>query len=378
VVTVSWYYAQNAEGYRVVTQFGTDVKTTATSIDLVLPTYGDSYWVQVAAYRGTEESAWTSPVYMSVTNPTPPPPIPTNPKAVIFDKYSMYVTASWDAASGADGYLVYSSTNGQDFTTHGTSNLLLLPKYDTSYYFTVRSYKFYNTTQVNSNPTTAVYFSIPKPPPRQPTDVAYTVMDVKLKQIKVTWSEDDVLTEASDIYLSDANGIIDYSLDNTWGYAAFNLPAYATNYYVYVKSYNHLNGVKQYSDPSATITINVKNPKPAPWQWSYNMYSGGPLASTVTYIENSKRYYKGYLMSADEWNAFTKRINDFREYKIGTGQIYTFTTVYPEGTPTKEILNEAAGAINGIPGCSVPYLSIGSTLSASFMNSLRDALNSIT
>ena len=100
--------------------------------------------------------------------------------------------------------------------------------------------------------------------------------------------------------------------------------------------------------------------RPADWSWESTIRSGKPIAIT-----------------ASEWNAFTTRINEFREY-AGLSS-YSFTTV-SSGTPISYwIVNQARTAISEISGHgSLPSAAVsGGKIYASFFNSLASALNSV-
>lgn len=108
------------------------------------------------------------------------------------------------------------------------------------------------------------------------------------------------------------------------------------------------------------IATNIAVERPNDWSWWSTIRSGAAIAIT-----------------ASEWNAFTTRINEFREY---TGlSSYSFTTV-SSGTPISYwIVNQARTAISEISGHgSLPSAAVsGGKIYASFFNSLASALNSI-
>ena len=79
-------------------------------------------------------------------------------------------------------------------------------------------------------------------------------------------------------------------------------------------------------------------------------------------------------ISAEEWNAFCVRINEFLNYKELPE--FSFTSV-ASGTPiAKEILLEAATAISGISGAGA-LPTVYDVLSSGFWQQLAGALNSI-
>lgn len=146
-------------------------------------------------------------------------------------------------------------------------------------------------------------------------------------------------------YTDDANG--------TAFSATVEVSAYIT-YYLYVCCYNGNSG-------SVTLNVNVTNLRPSDWSWVTTVAQGSQIALT-----------------AAEWNAFTSRINEFREYAGLT--MYAFTTAVSGVTPVNAtICNEAHVAIDAISGHGTlpAQLVLNGSLYASFFNGLKDALNAI-
>lgn len=110
----------------------------------------------------------------------------------------------------------------------------------------------------------------------------------------------------------------------------------------------------QYFTTDAAIT------RPDDWYWDSTIASGYEINLT-----------------ADEWNAFCDRINEFRVYD-GLDE-YDFTRVYSGDEISAAICNEAWYAINAITGHgTMPSKAVsGGALYASFFTGLRDALNSV-
>ncbi len=79
-------------------------------------------------------------------------------------------------------------------------------------------------------------------------------------------------------------------------------------------------------------------------------------------------------ISADEWNAFCDRINEFRSY-CGFSD-YPFTYVWSGMLISADIVNEAYYAIADMKYGALPATS-GGTMYASFFLKLQDTLNSI-
>ncbi|MDP4158375.1 MAG: C1 family peptidase [Bacillota bacterium] len=80
-------------------------------------------------------------------------------------------------------------------------------------------------------------------------------------------------------------------------------------------------------------------------------------------------------LTAAEWNSFTANINEVRQYK-GLGNA-TFTTATSGMNISAAIFNEAVNAIIGITSTSVPMVTSGSPLYASYFNQLVSDLNAV-
>lgn len=113
---------------------------------------------------------------------------------------------------------------------------------------------------------------------------------------------------------------------------------------------------------SVTVTTSTPptNPRPLDWSW-------GSIIEPDSKIE----------ITADNWNDFCSRINEFRNYKDLTA--FSFTTVISGTAMTAVICNEPWNAINSISGRgSMPNAAVkGNPITASFFNGLKDALNAI-
>ena len=123
------------------------------------------------------------------------------------------------------------------------------------------------------------------------------------------------------------------------------------------------------------LFITDQLPRPANWNWSYNISSG----SDVYGVSNEDIF----IMPANEWNNFTNRINQFRQYKALSNA--SFTTVGSGTAFTTTIINQALNAIRGMSshftgGNTLPTnrSSGDNILVASYYTRMRDCLNSIT
>ena len=125
-------------------------------------------------------------------------------------------------------------------------------------------------------------------------------------------------------------------------------------YYLFVCCYGGRSG-------SVTLSVSITSPRPNNWSWTNTISSGSQIKLT-----------------AAEWNSFTSRINEFRDYKGLSA--YSFTTAISGTTPIEyTICNQAYTAINAITGHGTmpAQLTNGGPLYASFFNGLKDALNAI-
>ena len=109
-----------------------------------------------------------------------------------------------------------------------------------------------------------------------------------------------------------------------------------------------------------TRTVIVKSNRPSNWSWQSYIASGSPIN-----------------ISANEWNDFCAKINEFRIYS-GVSE-YSFTWVYSGMNMSANIINQAWNAINGIDGSgTLPSKAVsGGEIKASFFYQLQDALNQI-
>lgn len=113
--------------------------------------------------------------------------------------------------------------------------------------------------------------------------------------------------------------------------------------------------------------------RPEDWSWTSTVQAG----AAMPIVQVGDMTYEVMPLTANEWNGFTARINEFRVY-TGLSE-YSFTTVYAGGSLLASQLNQARTAISGISGHGTlpAATSSGSVPKASFINGLKDALNAI-
>jgi hypothetical protein len=202
------------------------------------------------------------------------------------------------------------------------------------------------------------YVPPPPPPPSKPSN--FRVTNTSRNSISVAWSPSSSATSY--------NLFLDGRYDGVTGGTTYTFNGLQpdTWYTLGVEAYDSSSG--QYSDKATTSAKTLKG-RPSNWNWSYNIYSGGNVFKTTA----SDGIIKAYIMTAYEWNNFTKRINEFREYK-GLSN-YNFTTVYAEGDCTPSIINQAVNAINAM-GFNIATVS-SVVVPANVFIQMRDKLNSI-
>lgn len=122
-----------------------------------------------------------------------------------------------------------------------------------------------------------------------------------------------------------------------------------------------VNSSGRVSETSSWITVYVpEKQRPSDFSWTYAKTSGG-----------------NFNLTAAEWNAFTSRINKFREYcDLST---YGFTTATKGNNFTAAMYRQARTAIQAIDGYGtyIPYVYSGDEITAYMMNILVSELNSI-
>lgn len=124
-------------------------------------------------------------------------------------------------------------------------------------------------------------------------------------------------------------------------------------YYMRVSAYDNAS-----NSSTKDTQVQYKMARPNSWYWHVDKVAG-----------------QNVNVTAAEWNSFCIRINQFRQYRNLSN--YPFTTVRTGDIITASIVNEARNAISSM--ASSPALMYkGNDIYASYFNSLRNSLNSIT
>ena len=163
--------------------------------------------------------------------------------------------------------------------------------------------------------------------------------------------------------ISNANGTTygqgSYSTNN---YRTFTLDGYGNqfvhNAYYYMKVTTYDNAL---NSNSTNVRVQFKLARPVSWGWHTVKVAGQPIALT-----------------AQEWNSFCIKINQFRQYRSLDN--YSFTNATSGGIITASIINQAVNAISAMSPPNNPPSTVvanSTTITASFFNTLSNSLNSI-
>ncbi|CAG9608065.1 hypothetical protein [Pseudoneobacillus rhizosphaerae] len=122
-------------------------------------------------------------------------------------------------------------------------------------------------------------------------------------------------------------------------------------------------GTKVFTTTGTAVT------RPTNWSWS-------------TLISSSTTYDLGGVLRADvvsatDWNNFTKRINEFRKYKLGEGKDYPFTNAVSKTSLTSNHYEEARLAISSMTNAPASVSTGEKGVNGKIM-ALSNALNQIT
>jgi Fibronectin type III domain len=276
------------------------------------------------------------------------------------------IQIAWDNATNADHYCIEyklssnSTWIGETYSYTGTSYTITGLSNYTSYDFKVYA------QNSGGNGTPSYLYGVRTKDGIPPT-VNITAYDGD-GRIYFTWSASDNgsgIRSSNPYYveITNANG-------GTYGNGAYTSNNYysfltdgegkqfinGARYYVRVFAYDNENNVSQY----ASVQITYTQARPPDWEWHTPKISGNQFSLT-----------------ANEWNSFCTKINQFRQYKNKSD--YSFTTAISGGNFYAYMFNEARNAINEMsPSISVPSAkSSGDIIYASDLNRLRDSLNSI-
>lgn len=224
--------------------------------------------------------------------------------------------------------------------------------------FSARAYD----TSGNASDIDYVHIQIDRTPPS--VSIGSTSSTADTITVNVSGSDSVSGISGFEFYLDETYKSTKYGSSASYTYTGL---AVNTTYSVGVKAFdNALNY-------SSLVTQNVltKSNRPQNFAWTNSKVSGN-----------------SFNLTASEWNGFLNRINEFRTYKgLTTFNFYdyyhgdySFTRAYSGNYFYAYMFNQAVNAISAMnPPTSPPSTkSSGQSIYASYLNGLRDSLNSIS
>lgn len=187
----------------------------------------------------------------------------------------------------------------------------------------------------------------------------FTLTDNKDSTVTVHVHE----TSPMDIIQVKVDGII-FEIKTSTGSSPYTINVSAT----FTPNINHKIDVSVNGAWIGEQTFKLVIPRPKNWSWT-------PTIASEAIIQ----------LTAEDWNNFTNRINEFRKYKGMTD--YTFIKVNGLTSNTPSLISigfirPARTAISQISGHGANYLppeiKSGDQITASIFNGLKDALNAIS
>ena len=277
------------------------------------------------------------------------------------------IHASWNVATNATGYIweIYRGTSTSGVYITGSNTTGTSMSYTGLAEYTTYTIKVYGTRSGYSNggyqTTTVTTKDLTKP------SVSITSSDGR-GRMYISFSASDSMSgmRTYDTYyteISNANGS-SYSRGayTTSTYKTFTEDAYGNAfvhdayYYMRVVAYD-----AEGNNQSTNVRVQYKVARPSEWTWHTSKVAGGVISLT-----------------ANEWNSFCTKINQFRQYKSLSN--YSFATATSGSIITASIVNQAVNAISAMnPPTSTPSTTVSKStvITASFFNTLSRSLNSI-
>lgn len=354
-ITISWSSVYGATSYNIYYNGNYRNSTTSTSYAFTGLAPSTSYLISVSAKNANGESVTHGGWFT-----TQSPPRPSTPTGLVASSITeTSIKLSWNASSNATAYHVYlggtykTSTSNlyHNYTGLTAGNQYQLVIYAYNQYSESGSSYIYATT----NDTTA------------PIINNLTVSgNVSAITIEYSASDNSGKIAGYDVYISSRNGgtptltprKANTTLTTYSFYTDINGKTFDSGtYYVGVKAYD----AKLNYSTMKTAYITIVGLKPSTFSWS------------TTKSSNSK-----FDITATEWNSFTTRINQFRNWKNLSA--YSFTYANKGYAFTADMYNEARNSIYAMnPPTTIPAIRYkGSSILASDINRLVSSLNSIT
>lgn len=365
-ITASWSSVSNADYYNIT------IRKNSSSGAFVLSTTsyylsesfmldpGTTYVIGVSATNsnGTSGTRWSSPV---TTTSQSPPSTPSWIDATASSNISS-ISVSWASVSDITGYVVrLYYANGSLYTSTSTTstnyNFSGLPEY-TSFYAYVHAYNDGGSSSGRTSST------VQTPDLTGPIFSSFSVDGNG--RANASWSAYDSgsgLRPTSTYYceITNANG-------TTYGNGIYTTNSFVTfttdgnglalengaYYYIRVTAVDNVGNTRVRVSDRFQYTAT----RPTNWEWYSPKTQGGTFNLTVA-----------------EWNAFCRKINEFRLYK-GFKDPYPFTVVYAGNNILASQINEAIDAMDNF--ATVPSMRYsGQNATALVLNNLRDYLNAV-
>lgn len=268
---------------------------------------------------------------------------------------------SWDGAYDAEYFKVRLTRNYDDYehskTVYSSSATFTGLQYGVAYTIEVRAY--YSSSKYGS--WTFGYTCTTSP--AQPTFTASSKNGVITVNYNLAESS-NVSYVYINLYDSTNSTVLQQkTLTSASGSFSYNKVADGKYYIraqsVFVYSGSYLYCVDDYGTKyTLTKSITVSS-KPASFSWTYAKNSGS-----------------AFNLKATEWNSFTSKINEFRDWK-GLSD-YSFTTAVKGNTFTAAMFNQAVTAINAMYSNNpLSSVSKGSTVTAYILNNIVSVLNNV-
>ena len=371
-LSVSWSKATNATGYRVeVYHNATDtfIKTIDTSSTVTSCTISGlnenvAYKIKVFGIRSTGSNGSPSYGYATTTSFAPRDLTGLTVRA---GTASGGIHINWNPVTNATGYrweIYRGNTTSSSYLVANGNTTNTWVDYTGLAESTLYTVKVFGTRSgyANGGYMTATVTTKDNTPPT----VTITISDGEGRMYIAFNATDASGMRSVDTYyteVSNENG-------TTYGQGFYSTNKYRTftadangrefvhnsYYYMKVVAYD-IHG----NNSSTNVRVQFKKARPDSWAWHTVKVAGQPIALT-----------------AQEWNSFCIKINQFRQYKSLSN--YTFSTATTGSVITASIVNQAVIAISAMsPSTPTPATATAgqTAITASFFNTLSSSLNSL-
>lgn len=372
---ISWYYRTAGSGSW--TKYDqTPTTSTGTYYDKQYFGLASGTWydfrVEVTQANGVYYDGQTYP--NSIQTDTPPSAPASSPgisaTSPSWNGTNFDVTVYYNSVAGATYYTFYANSGSGDVNKGSdTQNLgyfkMTLDSEQTTYRIKAVACNAYGC----SAPASEVYPPVTtpaKPDTTPPSMLSFTVTTITANEATVYMRAVDYQSGLKRFCMTLDNNLIAYQTNiNGSGEAYYTFTGLAVNRTYTFGAYAEDNASPSNQSSSLTQTKKTTYSRPSDWSWWSGVYQGGAVRIT-----------------AAEWNAFTTRINLFRQWwdsvkNTNIGQVQ-FTQVNTGTRFTAAIFNQARNAISsmttsGLTGAVVS----GGRFAASSIDNLRAVLNSL-